>query len=495
MRALVVAGTHSGVGKTSVSIALMAAYRRRGLVVQGFKVGPDFIDPGFHQAATGRPGRNLDGWMLDRATVCDVFNRGSAGADLTIVEGVMGLFDGASGLSESGSTAEMAKWLDLPVALVIDAGAMARSAAALVHGFETFDPALNLIAVIANNVAGTTHYRYIEDAIRTSCRAQAVGWLGHDPRLEMPERHLGLVTAEEVLDGARLDLLADWVENGLDLNRLLDAAGVAHFGPGKEPAGLAVADDEAGSFEVIPKTSATGRAARPHAHEMPVCSPSDDAAPGPPVEIGVARDRAFCFYYQENLELMESLGAKLIRWSPLTDPVPEGVRGLYFGGGYPELYAERLASNRTALEDVRKFIAAGGFVYAECGGLMYLTEAIVDTDGTEYRMAGVLPARCRMRGHLAALGYAELAGTGKHMFLPEGQTARGHQFRYSDIDCVPQTIARAYVVRGAGQGENTFAEGYCINNCLASYVHVHFLSNPGAMARWLDACRESSVTT
>jgi cobyrinic acid a,c-diamide synthase len=214
-----------------------------------------------------------------------------------------------------------------------------------------------------------------------------------------------------------------------------------------------------------------------------------------PVRIGVACDRAFCFYYQDNFELLESLGAEIVTWSPMTDPLPAGLHGLYFGGGYPELYAAQLAANVSARESVNDFIAAGGAVYAECGGLMYLTEAIIDADGVVHPMVAVLPTRARMRGRLVALAYVEVEGVGGHTLLPEGETARGHQFRYSDIDPMPETIASCYRMRTRKPGDESRREGFVVHNCLASYVHLHFLSNPGFPARWLDCCRRSSVTT
>jgi len=359
----------------------------------------------------------------------------------------------------------MAKWLGLPVVLVIDASAQARSAAALVHGFETFDTDLRVIGVIANQVAGEAHYRYIEDAIRASCRAEPIGWLAQDQAIALPSRHLGLVTAPEIMDAARLKVLADWMEAGIDLDRLLALSAIS-----------VASDDTAHDDEATLKD----------------CRPASEA----PVRIGVARDRAFCFYYQDNLELLESLGTDIVPWSPMNDPLPAGLHGLYFGGGYPELYAAQLAANMSTRRAVSDFIAAGGAVYAECGGLMYLTEAIVDADGAEHPMAGVLPTQARMRGHLVALGYVEVEGVGGRMFLPEGEVARGHEFRYSDTDPIAESIARCYRLRTRrSRGDDPGLEGYVVYNCLASYVHLHFLSNPGFAARWLDCCRRSNVTT
>src|SRR5215471_18068066 len=326
--AIVIAGTHSGVGKTTVGTALMAAYRRRGLKVQGFKVGPDFIDPGYHQAATGRASRNLDGWMLNIETVRAIFRQAALRADISVVEGVMGLFDGASAFDESGSTAQMAKWLGIPVVLILDAEALARSAGALVLGFEAFDPRLRLVGVIANKIAGTGHYRYVEEAIRASCGAEPLGWLPKDPSIEIPSRHLGLVMSGETMDETSIGLLADWVERGVNLDRLLQ---------------LSATSIDCQTESAVPPA-------------LPIVT-------GDKVRIGIALDAAFCFYYQDNLELLEQLGAELVPWSPIAGYLPHGLQGLYFGGGYPELFASELSVNSQERERIQRFILAQGPVY------------------------------------------------------------------------------------------------------------------------------------
>jgi cobyrinic acid a,c-diamide synthase len=438
----------------------MAAYHRRGLKVQGFKVGPDFIDPGYHQAATGRPSRNLDGWMLNKGALSAVFKQAAMKADISVVEGVMGLFDGAGALDESGSTAEIAKWLGLPVVLVLDAEALARSAGALVLGFEAFDVDVRLVGVIANKIAGPGHYRYVEEAIRASCNAEPLGWLPKDRAIEIPSRHLGLVMPGEAMNETTIGLLADWVERGVNLDRLL-------------------------------KLSATCTDSLPAA----VTSPSLPAGAADTVRIGIARDAAFCFYYQDNLELLEQLGAELVPWSPIGGDLPQGLQGLYFGGGYPELFGRELSANSHLMERIRRFILGQGPVYAECGGLMYLTEAIVDTGGNAFPMVGVLPAKSIMRDGIAALGYCVVEGVNDSELLPDGQSIRGHQFRYSDLDSVPAAVKRQYRVKSTGISASTFLEGYRIGNCLASYLHLHFHSNAGFAGRWLDLCRRSNART
>ena len=351
-RGLVIAGTQSGVGKTTLTLGLLYALARRGLTVQPFKVGPDFIDPGHHTRAAGRVCRNLDGWMLSREANLALFRRQARGADVAVVEGVMGLFDGYDGASEAGSTAQMAKWLGLPVLLVVDARAMARSAAALVHGFASFDPALSLAGVVFNRIGSPAHLEYLQQALTSLPGVRCFGGLPRDQELAIPERHLGLATAEDhPLDDSYLARLADRLEAHLDLPGLL--AALPPLTLPEEPA---------------------------------------QAASPPLVRLGVARDRAFCFYYPENLELLASFGAELVPFSPLEDrELPAGLDGIYLGGGYPELYAGQLAANEP-LRQALKAGAAGGLpIYAECGGLMYLAREIRDLEGRVHPMAGVFP--------------------------------------------------------------------------------------------------------
>jgi cobyrinic acid a,c-diamide synthase len=459
--ALVIAGTHSGVGKTTVSIALMAALRRRGLRVQPFKVGPDFIDPTLHTRAAGRASRNLDGWMLSREANLALFAQAARGADIAVIEGVMGLYDGCGPLAEAGSTAEMAKLLGLPVVLIVDAWAMARSAAALVRGYESFDEQLDIAGVIFNRVSGPGHFACLRDAVNASCRARVIGWLPVDDRVALPERHLGLLMGEEILGDERLGALAAWIEAGLDIDALVQLTR-------ESPAPA----DHGSEFEIEASQPAPER---------------QFLGPGPRrVRIGVARDRAFCFYYQDNLDLLASLGAEIVEFSPIADPgLPRGLDGLYFGGGYPELYAAQLAANARMRADVARFVQRRLPVYAECGGFMYLSRAIIDLEETAHPMVGVFPAQARMRPRLAALGYAEVETVGGAGWLPGGLRARGHEFRYSVMDEMPAAISRRYRVAPGG-GAPT--EGYVVGGALASYIHLHFRSCPQFAAHLVAAC-------
>ncbi|MCU1258836.1 MAG: cobB [Bryobacterales bacterium] len=440
---IVIAGTHSGVGKTTVSTGIMAAFHRRGLRVQGFKVGPDFIDPTFHQAATNRPGHNLDGWMLSRETNLEIFGRAAGDADVAVIEGVMGLFDGRSSPSLSGTTAEMAIWLDAAVALVLDAAAMAGSAAAVVHGFDTLIPDFRLSAVICNKVASAKHYGYLRDAMVARCSPSPIGYLPRDTKFSMPERHLGLHPAQEALTAERLDLLARWIESHLDLDRLLEL--------GSRP-----------NFAALCLPDLTRKPAR--------------------ARIGIARDAAFCFYYHDNLGLLRTLGAELIGFSPIADrTLPPDLDGLYLGGGYPELHAEALSANESMRAAIVDFAAEGAPVYAECGGFMYLMHAIVDSEGRNWPMAGVFPTSARMQKQLAKLGYIEVESCEAEAWLGPDENARGHEFRYSTMDPMPETIGRVY---------RDPAEGYRVLSVVGSYVHLHFLSNPKFAERFVHDCAQ-----
>jgi cobyrinic acid a,c-diamide synthase len=456
-RLLVIAGTASGVGKTTVTLGLLEAFRRRGLIVQAFKVGPDFIDPGLHAVCTGRPSYTLDGWMCGRQAVIETVATRAAGADVAVVEGMMGCFDGVDGKSEDGATAQIAKWLGAPVALVVDATAMSRSAGALVLGFERFDPDLNLAAVIFNQVGGELHARWLREAVEGACRAVPVGFLRRQETLALPERHLGLVTAAEgVLDPGRCDALASAVERSVDVDRLLALA-----------APRCVASDTLAAHGV-----SLGPAGAP---------------PTRCARIGVARDRAFQFYYPDTLDRLRAAGAELVFWSPLDDSAVPMVDGLYFGGGYPEIYARELAANDGVRTAIARLAGDGFPIYAECGGLMYLAESLEDLDGVRHPMVGVLPAAVTMRPRRLSLGYAEVELTAETLLGFPGGAARGHEFHYSTLAPVPDSVPRVYRLRRRGE-VGSRAEGYYVGRTLMSYVHLHFASSPAMAERFVQAC-------
>jgi len=453
---LVIAGAHSGTGKTTVTVGLITALRRRGLSVQPFKAGPDYIDPTYHSLAADRPCRNLDTWMVPPDRVRALFAYAARDADVAIVEGVMGLYDGFEYLDEAGSTAQLAKLLEAPVVLVLDARKMARSAAALALGYQRFDHDLRLVGLIVNRVAGEEHGRGVAQAIEATTGLPVFGCLPRDPALEIPERHLGLVpTAEPGRWQAFIEAAADQIARHVDLDRL-----------------LAIAQ------EVPPATAPT----------WPVDLPGGrrSAVGGRPV-LAIARDEAFNFTYPDNLDLLRMAGAELVFFSPLhDDALPPGTAGVILSGGFPEVYAAQLAANTAMQRALREAHARGVPIYAECGGLMVLTEAIVDLEGREHPMVGLLPGRSVMTGRLT-LGYRLAQAAGDSWLFRAGETVRGHEFHYSVWENRPAELPPAFhLLPPRGRGEPQ-PEGACLGTLWASYVHLHFWSKPELAGRFVSA--------
>ncbi|WP_025693826.1 cobyrinate a,c-diamide synthase [Paenibacillus durus] len=453
---IVIAGTGSGAGKTTVTIGLMAALKRRGLRVQGFKCGPDYIDPTYHTAVTGRPSRNLDTWMLSHDIMREIFLRASEGADVSVIEGVMGLYDGKDPLSNTGSTAEISALLKSSVILVVNAQSMARSAAAVVLGFQKLDESIRIAGVVVNKCGSRGHYQLVKAAIEQECGIPVVGGLGRDEGLSIPERHLGLVPAIErgELDGL-FDRAADLVEGGVDIEAVLSRAGTA------PPLAW-------------PKERLFSAGPRPN--------------PGP--AIAVARDAAFNFYYRENLELLEQYGATLVYFSPLAgDTVPDDADGLYIGGGFPEEFAAKLAADERVKRNLRARIQEGLPVFAECGGYMYLTRSITDRAGVTHAMAGLIPADVTMQDKLAALGYREATALRDCLLMEAGEVIRGHEFHYSKLTADQENYPYVYETKGL---RGTGLEGYHSENMMAGYTHLHFASNPKVAERFIQRCLQYS---
>ncbi|WP_394835056.1 cobyrinate a,c-diamide synthase [Pendulispora rubella] len=450
---LVIAGTSSGVGKTTVTVALARALRARGLRVALFKCGPDYLDPTYHARAIDAPSQNLDGWMMGHDAVRATFAHAARDADISLIEGVMGLYDGASPTGEEGSTAEIAKWLDAPVVLVVDAGGMARSIAALVGGYASFDPKLHVAAAVANRVGSRGHLDLLRRALRTP---PILGGFPRDPEHAFAERHLGLRTADDSsLPSSLLDHWAEQASEWFSLDALLALATSAPS--------LTIESEIRG-----------GGAARV------------GASAGP--RIAIARDAAFHFYYADNLRRLESLGAELVPFSPVSETALPDADGVYLGGGYPEVHAAALSANAAMRGAIAAFAQAGGPIYAECGGLMYLTQAIVTTDGHRHPMVGLVPTEARMCGKLQALGYVEVETQTKTILGGAGSRFRGHQFRYSELDPEPPpSIERVYSLRRR-RGDETTREGFRIGNVVASYVHAHWASNPRIAASFVESC-------
>jgi cobyrinic acid a,c-diamide synthase len=444
---LLIAGVSSGVGKTSVSVAIARALRKRGLQVAMFKCGPDYLDPTYHARAAGSVCHNLDGFMMGEEGVRDTFVEAARGADIALIEGVMGLFDGASPVSDEGSSAQIAKWLDAPVVLVCDASGMARSLAALVHGYASFDAGVQLRGVIANRVGSAGHLTLLREALPASLAY--VAGLPKKRELSFPERHLGLRTAErDAVPEAQFDAWAALAEEWLALDTLLTLARTAPR-----------------IAQPLPVQAHKGR---------------------PRCRIAIARDEAFHFYYDYNLRALEREGAELVPFSPLDDAHLPQVQGLILGGGYPELHARRLAENRTMLDDIRAFSQAGRPIYAECGGLMYLARSIRGLDGTSHAMVGLIPGEAVMADKLAALGYVEVSTTRPSILGPSGTAYRGHQFRYSEL-VLEGPVERVCELERRRGGQRSL-EGYALRNTLASYVHAHWASNPAIPRALVAAC-------
>ncbi|MEK4148722.1 cobyrinate a,c-diamide synthase [Robertmurraya sp. FSL W8-0741] len=446
MNRFVLAGTGSGVGKTTFTIGMMRALMKRGFNVQGFKCGPDYIDPTYHTAVTKRPSRNIDSFMMSAEVVRAIVARASREANIAMIEGVMGFYDGKSPLSNEGSAAHISEITESPVILIVNGASMARSVAAVVKGFQLLDEKSNIVGVLVNQLGSRSHYEIVKTAIEKECEIPVVGYLQKGAVDPLPSRHLGLVPAIERGD---LDYyfarLAEAIEETVDLELLLKIT-------------------KAEPIEVF-------------------SSIFDAQTERKPVHIAVAKDSAFNFYYEENFELLRAYGAKLHFFSPLqNEVVPDVAQALYIGGGFPEEFAARLAENEATKRSIRFAIESGLPTLAECGGFMYLTEEIINRSGEPYSMVGVIPGRVRMQEKLAALGYREITGLAGNFLIGEGETAKGHEFHYSQYE--GKYTTPAYFNKGRFRARQ---EGYLYKNLVAGYTHFHFASNPKLVENWLTA--------
>lgn len=513
----VVAGTGSGSGKTTVTLGLMRAFARRGLKVQGFKCGPDYIDPAYHSAVTGRPSRNLDSWMTSSSYLQEYFLSTSEEADLSVIEGVMGLYDGKEDTALTGSTAEIAILTDSPVLLVVDVRSMGRSAAAIVLGFQQLEPQVRIAAVIVNRCGSEGHYRMVRAAVEAACGIPVIGWLPRDGGLDIPERHLGLLPAVERGELEPLfEHAAGLLAQGTDLERLLELAAAA---PALQyPPELEAALQAEGAWLKCPGipeqaeqeckgTDTSGlscpQAIDPASYEQPRAAGSPLPSPaalemladtnGPastPMQpvIAIARDAAFNFYYADNLELLVRAGARLAAFSPLSgEGIPPEADGIYIGGGFPEEFAAVIAANSLFLDGLRTAAADGMPLYAECGGYMILARSLTDRSGAVHEMAGIIPAHTVMQERRAALGYREVTALHDCLLLKQGGRLRGHEFHYSSMS-YPPGEARTYAYESKGRGGNQ-PEGYISGNIMAAYAHIHLASHLPAAGRLVEACR------
>lgn len=456
---VVIAGTHSGVGKTTIATGLMAALRAMGLKVQGFKVGPDYIDPSYHTRATGRPSRNLDTWLVGEEGVKELFQRSAAGCDIAVIEGVMGMFDGFGGTSELGSTAHVAKLLKAPVVLVVNAKSMSRSIAAIVKGYSEMDREAEVKGVLLNRVSSARHAQLLGEAISEYNHLPTVGELRADAVLPWPERHLGLVPmAEKSSSDQVFDDLASTIKESVDLQAILQ---IARSAAPLNPVEPRLFGQEASLNQVNKQ----------------------------PVKIGYAWDEAFNFYYQDSLDLLTHYGAQLVQVSPLHDSsLPSDLDGLFIGGGFPELYLKGLGDNLGFISQLKTYHAEGLPIYCECGGLMYLTEQIVDFGGESYPMAGIVPGTCQMQKKLAALGYYQGHTQTASILGPANTAVKGHEFHYSSLQQIPADFPWVYQLNKGGDTPLR-TEGYCRDNLLAGYLHMHFAGNPGLAKGFVNSCR------
>ena len=449
--AIMVAGVRSGVGKTTIATGIMGALTRRGLQVQPFKAGPDYIDPSYHKLACGVPSRNLDTWLMSDHAVAELYQRASGSKQISVIEGVMGVFDGHSGLSEDGSSAQLAKLLDTPVILVADASKVARSVAAEVLGYQHFDPELRIEGVILNGVAGPRHLEFCAPQIEETTGLPVLGYLPRRDDLVQPERHLGLIpTVEGTVVDKWYDSLIQQIEDTIDLERILEIA------------------DSARPPWVAP-------------YLFPAFDQPKQA------KIALAQDEAFSFYYQDSLDLLEAWGAELIPFSPLSDnKLPDGVGGVYIGGGFPEMFAAGLTHNEAMRKSLLQAVENGLPVYGECGGLMYLGESLSDLEGIHYPMVGAIPVVSSMEGRRLHLGYREVESNTNSPLLCKGQQVRGHEFHWSVLETPGDQSRSVYKVLN----QDNRPEGFQYGSVWASYIHIHLGSDPDLAKRFVRICSE-----
>ena len=445
---IVIGGVTSAVGKTTISTAIMYILKQKGLHVQPFKVGPDFIDPSYHTYVTGRQSRNLDVWMMGENGVLKCFHNASSGADIAVVEGVMGLFDGISGKDDFSSTAQVAKILNAPVILVIDAGKAARSIAAIATGFLHFDKKLRIIGTILNNVAGDKHANFITEAFADKVKVPIIGIVRRSKEITMVERHLGLIPTPELEEKQKRAIFqsAKFVSEQIDLDKIK---------------------------HLLDKVQTT--------------DPLQKQLPNGQIKIAVALDESFNFYYADNLDALREQKAELIFFSPINDcKLPENIHGVILGGGFPEVLADKLEKNQSMGKSITKAAENGIPIYGECGGLMYLTRSIKGYRGDEGKkrnMVGLIDADTFISGKLT-LNYTE-ANSNASIFGKISKV-RGHEFHYSRIENIAKDSKFAYVMR-RGNGIDNKKDGFMVYNCLASYMHLHF-ADSRLPKRFIESC-------
>ncbi len=448
MKDFMLAGVSSNVGKTTVTMGIMAALRARGEAVHPFKTGPDYIDPMFHTFVTGQSSINLDTWILDPETV-RLLHYGKMTDDAVgVVEGVMGLYDGHGVKDDVGSSAYLSKVLGIPVFLIINGRGMSKSAAALVKGYVDFDPEVRVAGVIVNRLSSESHYHLLKEMIETHAGVPCVGWMPECPELAVNSRHLGLIPVDELADiREKVDQAAALAEAHIDLDQMLSLSETIC------PEGL-MADpfkERAGQYKGL--------------------------------RIGIPRDQAFNFYYQDNLSALKVLGVELVFFSPLADgALPDNLDGLYIGGGFPEVFGKEFEENQAFRENARQALEEGLPCFAECGGLMVLTQCMADKTGDPTKGIGFLPARTVMTKRLQRFGYVEVSAKIGEQHI----STRAHEFHHSLVE-VEEALPTAYTV---SKGNKQWHCGYVKNNTIAGYPHIHFYSNPQFLIALLDGAME-----
>ncbi len=455
---VLIAADRSSAGKTTVAVGLMSLLKREGHTVQPFKVGLDYIDPSYHSEVTGRPSRNLDGFLMDDRAIIEVFSHASTDADICVIEGVRGLYEGLDSLSDCGSTAQVAKILDTPVILVVDARSITRSTAAIVKGYQSFDTGVNIKGVILNKIGSASHAKKAKEAIEHYTGVEVVGQIPRDDAMRLAMRHLGLVPAVEGITRSsqfksQLELIEGIIKDRVDVARIVEIAHGAEALPDLP--------------SVLFKPAYTRQDGRKRAR------------------IGVAYDEAFNFYYHDLFDLFALNNVDVVFFSPLHDTTLPDVNGLYVGGGYPELFARELSSNHSIKAAIANCAADGMPIFAECGGLMYLTESL-SYKGERSKMAGVIPASATMVDK-RVIGYVVGQTVRDTILGPRGTRFRGHEFHYSDVTNLADTLQFAFKLK-KGVGIAGGYDGIQLNKTLASYVHVHPLSYPRLTTHLAHSC-------
>lgn len=466
---IMIAGTHSSVGKTTITLGLMANLFAKGYNVQGFKAGPDYIDVGYHYAATNNPARNLDTWLMSDDACKELFYRSASMAQISIIEGVMGLYDGSLDEDGKGSSAYLARLLNTPVILVIDSRGMAQSAGAVALGFKQFDTAVKIQGIILNQIGSERHFNTIKSSIEDKAHIPVLGYLSKNRDFLIPERHLGLIPAiERGKAGSLYQTMGKEIGVRVDVDRVIEIA----FTAGELPPYQRV---------VFPINAKWCKG------EGAICSHQY-----PSLRIAVAMDEAFHFYYHDNLDLLKALGAEICYFSPLYDTgLPSQINGIYIGGGFPELFGQELESNEDMRNTIRDAARYGVVIYAECGGMMYLLDKLIDFNGRSYKMSGVFSADSIMENKRQGLGYITIEGQADNIICKKGDIFKAHEFHWSSIK--EKGGALPFIFKVSKWDSNIRFDGLFVRNVLASYSHIHFASDPGLATNLLESMKNGPM--